>query len=148
MLESFLTFFFFFGGDLTFSWFLISPSCTILAQTQKCLRKEVALHNFSKAPEQVWASYGETGIDQPPVFPLQSLGLVDRNNEPLTHAMYNLASLRELGETQRRPCTIQVPEPILRKIETFLNHVRESPHSSSPARLHLPRPKAFTCSRR
>lgn len=56
--------------------------------------------------------------------PLQSLGLVDRNNEPLTHAMYNLASLRELGETQRRPCTIQVPEPILRKIETFLNHVR------------------------
>ncbi|KAK2091067.1 ATP-dependent RNA helicase dhx30 [Saguinus oedipus] len=53
---------------------------------------------------------------------LESLGLVDRNNEPLTHAMYNLASLRELGETQRRPCTIQVPEPILRKIETFLNH--------------------------
>nr|KAF6420241.1 DExH-box helicase 30 [Molossus molossus] len=52
----------------------------------------------------------------------ESLGLVDRNNEPLTHAMYNLASLRELGETQRRPCTIQVPEPILRKIETFLNH--------------------------
>lgn len=59
--------------------------------------------------------------------PLQSLGLVDRNNEPLTHAMYNLASLRELGETQRRPCTIQLPEPILRKIETFLNHVR-APH--------------------
>lgn len=57
---------------------------------------------------------------------MQSLGLVDRNNEPLTHAMYNLASLRELGETQRRPCTIQVPEPILRKIETFLNHVRET----------------------
>lgn len=53
---------------------------------------------------------------------LKSLGLVDRNNEPLTHAMYNLASLRELGETQRRPCTIQVPEPILRKIETFLSH--------------------------
>nr|XP_019579541.1 PREDICTED: putative ATP-dependent RNA helicase DHX30 isoform X1 [Rhinolophus sinicus] len=52
---------------------------------------------------------------------LKSLGLVDRNNEPLTHAMYNLASLRELGETQRRPCTIQLPEPILRKIETFLN---------------------------
>jgi hypothetical protein len=60
----------------------------------------------------------------PYMSPLQSLGLVDRNNEPLTHAMYNLASLRELGETQRRPCTIQVPEPILRKIETFLNHVR------------------------
>ncbi|XP_076985577.1 ATP-dependent RNA helicase DHX30-like isoform X3 [Tamandua tetradactyla] len=53
---------------------------------------------------------------------LKSLGLVDRNNEPLTHAMYNLGSLRELGETQRRPCTIQVPEPILCKIESFLNH--------------------------
>lgn len=63
---------------------------------------------------------------------------MDRNNEPLTHAMYNLASLRELGETQRRPCTIQVPEPILRKIETFLNHVRESPCSPSLAHsLHL-----------
>lgn len=75
------------------------------------------------------------------MFSLQSLGLVDRNNEPLTHAMYNLASLRELGETQRRPCTIQLPEPILRKIETFLNQVRDpfcpcpSPHP--PTCLHL-----------
>uniref|UniRef100_A0ABI0NNL0 ATP-dependent RNA helicase DHX30 n=1 Tax=Bos taurus TaxID=9913 RepID=A0ABI0NNL0_BOVIN len=67
---------------------------------------------------------------------LKSLGLVDRNNEPLTHAMYNLASLRELGETQRRPCTIQVPEPILRKIETFLNHYPvESSWISSELRL-------------
>lgn len=67
---------------------------------------------------------------------------MDRNNEPLTHAMYNLASLRELGETQRRPCTIQVPEPILRKIEAFLSHVSvlsSMPLSPSPDwRLSLP----------
>lgn len=75
------------------------------------------------------------------VSPLQSLGLVDRNNEPLTHAMYNLASLRELGETQRRPCAIQVPEPILRKIEAFLNQVR--PHL--PRHLAFSRPHASTC---
>lgn len=76
------------------------------------------------------------------MYLLQSLGLVDRNNEPLTHAMYNLASLRELGETQRRPCTIQVPEPILRKIEAFLSHVSvlsSMPLSPSPDwRLSLP----------
>lgn len=78
--------------------------------------------------------------------PLQSLGLVDRNNEPLTHAMYNLASLRELGETQRRPCTIQVPEPILRKIEAFLNQVRE-PRTPAPATSPSP-DGASTCSRR
>ena len=119
-------------------------------QTQKSLRKEVALgwagmggvevalQDFSGAAEQVWASSGERALDGAIRVLLQSLGLVDRNNEPLTHAMYNLASLRELGETQRRPCTIQVPEPILRKIETFLNHVRESPRSPSPAHsLHL-----------
>lgn len=44
--------------------------------------------------------------------------------------MYNLASLRELGETQRRPCTIQVPEPVLQKIETFLTHVSAAPSPS------------------
>ncbi|KAM9100920.1 ATP-dependent RNA helicase DHX30 isoform X3 [Sarcophilus harrisii] len=67
---------------------------------------------------------------------LKSLGLVDRNNEPLTHAMYNLASLRELGETQRRPCTIQVPEPILRKMENYLNHYPvENPWISPEPRL-------------
>ncbi|XP_076985579.1 ATP-dependent RNA helicase DHX30 isoform X2 [Tamandua tetradactyla] len=68
---------------------------------------------------------------------LKSLGLVDRNNEPLTHAMYNLGSLRELGETQRRPCTIQVPEPILCKIESFLNHFPvDSSWISPEPRLH------------
>lgn len=84
------------------------------------------------------------GTEESHVSPLQSLGLVDRNNEPLTHAMYNLASLRELGETQRRPCTIQVPEPILRKIETFLNHVREPLMSLSPlACLHFLQTECF-----
>lgn len=56
--------------------------------------------------------------------PLQSLGLVDKNNNPLSHAMYNMTSLRELGENQRKPCHIKVPEATLRKIENYLNHVR------------------------
>lgn len=54
---------------------------------------------------------------------LQSLGLVDKNNNPLSHAMYNMTSLRELGENQRKPCHIKVPETTLRKIENYLNHV-------------------------
>lgn len=58
---------------------------------------------------------------------LQSLGLVDKNNNPLSHAMYNMTSLRELGENQRKPCHIKVPEATLRKIENYLNHVRHSP---------------------
>lgn len=82
---------------------------------------------------------------------LQSLGLVDRNNEPLTHAMYNLASLRELGETQRRPCTIQLPEPILRKIETFLNQVRDPffpcPPPHPPPASIFSRSQVSTCKR-
>ncbi|XP_070800502.1 ATP-dependent RNA helicase DHX30 [Pituophis catenifer annectens] len=53
---------------------------------------------------------------------LKSLGLVDKNNNPLSHAMYNVTSLRELGENQRKPCYIKVPEATLRKIENYLNH--------------------------
>jgi len=49
---------------------------------------------------------------------------VDKNNNPLSHAMYNMTSLRELGENQRKPCHIKVPEATLRKIENYLNHVR------------------------
>lgn len=63
-------------------------------------------------------------------FSLQSLGLVDKNNNPLSHAMYNMTSLRELGENQRKPCHIKVPEATLRKIENYLNHVRLSPWAS------------------
>lgn len=50
--------------------------------------------------------------------------MVDKNNNPLSHAMYNMTSLRELGENQRKPCHIKVPEATLRKIENYLNHVR------------------------
>lgn len=121
------------GGDLRF----LVPYFSFLYHVSRkptSLRKEIALRDFPLEPPSqaglVWGRQAQTG---PCVSPLQSLGLVDRNNEPLTHAMYNLASLRELGETQRRPCTIQLPEPILRKIETFLNHVR-APHV--PARPH------------
>lgn len=48
---------------------------------------------------------------------------MDKNNNPLSHAMYNMTSLRELGENQRKPWHIKVPEATLRRIENYLNHV-------------------------
>uniref|UniRef100_A0A8C4VLS3 DExH-box helicase 30 n=1 Tax=Gopherus evgoodei TaxID=1825980 RepID=A0A8C4VLS3_9SAUR len=63
---------------------------------------------------------------------LKSLGLVDKNNNPLSHAMYNMTSLRELGENQRRPCHIKVPEATLRKIENYLNHFPVDSRESRP----------------
>uniref|UniRef100_A0A8C8VQH7 ATP-dependent RNA helicase DHX30 n=1 Tax=Pelusios castaneus TaxID=367368 RepID=A0A8C8VQH7_9SAUR len=63
---------------------------------------------------------------------LKSLGLVDKNNNPLSHAMYNVTSLRELGENQKRPCHIKVPEATLRKIENYLNHYPVDPRESRP----------------
>ncbi|XP_013915489.1 PREDICTED: putative ATP-dependent RNA helicase DHX30 [Thamnophis sirtalis] len=66
---------------------------------------------------------------------LKSLGLVDKNNNPLSHAMYNMTSLRELGENQRKPCHIKVPEATLRKIENYLNHYPVDSRDSRPPRL-------------
>nr|XP_028606947.1 ATP-dependent RNA helicase DHX30 [Podarcis muralis] len=63
---------------------------------------------------------------------LKSLGLVDKNNNPLSHAMYNMTSLRELGENQRKPCHIKVPEATLRKIENYLNHYPVDTQESRP----------------
>uniref|UniRef100_A0ABM5GMB6 ATP-dependent RNA helicase DHX30 n=2 Tax=Pogona vitticeps TaxID=103695 RepID=A0ABM5GMB6_9SAUR len=63
---------------------------------------------------------------------LKSLGLVDKNNNPLSHAMYNMTSLRELGENQRKPWHIKVPETTLRKIENYLNHYPLDAHESRP----------------
>lgn len=51
---------------------------------------------------------------------LKSLSLLDKNNKPLTHAMYHLSSLRKLNERQRRPSLFQVPETILQKIDDYL----------------------------
>ncbi|XP_069501946.1 ATP-dependent RNA helicase DHX30 isoform X2 [Ambystoma mexicanum] len=51
---------------------------------------------------------------------LKSLALLDKNNKPLTHAMYHLPSLRQLNERQRRPNRFQVPETILQKMEDYL----------------------------
>ncbi|XP_070623277.1 ATP-dependent RNA helicase DHX30 isoform X3 [Erythrolamprus reginae] len=66
---------------------------------------------------------------------LKSLGLVDKNNNPLSHAMYNMTSLRELGENQRKPFHIKVPEATLRKIENYLNHYPIESRDSRPLRL-------------
>nr|XP_015209820.1 PREDICTED: putative ATP-dependent RNA helicase DHX30 [Lepisosteus oculatus] len=40
---------------------------------------------------------------------LKERGLIDRNNHPLTHAMYHLDQIRQMGERERRPCTLDIP---------------------------------------
>ncbi|XP_038611561.1 ATP-dependent RNA helicase DHX30-like [Tachyglossus aculeatus] len=52
---------------------------------------------------------------------LKSLGLLDGNNQPLTHAEYNWEAVREMKATQRRSRPIEVPVPLLNKIERYLD---------------------------
>ncbi|MGH0153391.1 UNVERIFIED_CONTAM: hypothetical protein FKN15_041924 [Acipenser sinensis] len=51
----------------------------------------------------------------------QELGLIDRNNNPLTHAMYHLDVIREQGERERRPCRVEVPPELQERIQRYLN---------------------------
>ncbi|KAL7977835.1 hypothetical protein Chor_010787 [Crotalus horridus] len=68
---------------------------------------------------------------------LKSLGLVDKNNNPLSHAMYNMTSLRELGENQRKPCHIKYPvdsrESRPRLADDVMNLSKESSGALSDA---------------
>ncbi|XP_053569661.1 ATP-dependent RNA helicase DHX30 [Bombina bombina] len=51
---------------------------------------------------------------------LKELGLLDKNNKPLTHAMYNQPYIQQIRKQQRQPKMFRVPEHILRKIENYL----------------------------
>ncbi|KAM8967200.1 ATP-dependent RNA helicase DHX30 [Pelodytes ibericus] len=51
---------------------------------------------------------------------LKTLGLVDTNNKPLTHARYHLPYVQQLREKQRQPKRFHVPEHVLQKIEDYL----------------------------
>ncbi|KAM4705218.1 ATP-dependent RNA helicase DHX30 [Rhinophrynus dorsalis] len=62
---------------------------------------------------------------------LKDLGLLDSENKPLTHAMYNLPYVQQLREQQRQPRRFQVPEPVLRKIEDYFYQYPLEPAQSS-----------------
>ncbi|CAH2281726.1 ATP-dependent RNA helicase DHX30 isoform X2 [Pelobates cultripes] len=51
---------------------------------------------------------------------LKVLGLLDSNNQPLSHARYNMEYIQQLREQQRQPKRFQVPERVLQKIEDYL----------------------------
>ncbi|XP_068091400.1 ATP-dependent RNA helicase DHX30 [Hyperolius riggenbachi] len=50
---------------------------------------------------------------------LKELGLLDSNNKPLTHVMYNRSAIQELREKQRQAKKFQVPEDLLSRMEDY-----------------------------
>ncbi|PKU32541.1 atp-dependent rna helicase dhx30 isoform x1 [Limosa lapponica baueri] len=114
-------------ADLSTCWRRMEPDDSIQPMEQgrmpKAMRREELEEGELEEGELEEGELEEEAID--------SLGLVDKNNNPLSHAMYNMTSLRELGENQRKPCHIKVPEATLRKIENYLNHVRLAQLSES-----------------
>ncbi|XP_062850479.1 ATP-dependent RNA helicase DHX30 [Trichomycterus rosablanca] len=51
---------------------------------------------------------------------LKELGLLDEQNEPLTHAKYHREQVREAGERERRPCRVDIPEELELRIKDYL----------------------------
>ncbi|XP_043543931.1 ATP-dependent RNA helicase DHX30 isoform X1 [Chiloscyllium plagiosum] len=52
---------------------------------------------------------------------LKELGLLNQKNHPLTHAMYNLAAIKELNEKERRPTRIEIPKSLQQRIQQYLD---------------------------
>ncbi|KAJ8337092.1 hypothetical protein SKAU_G00383120 [Synaphobranchus kaupii] len=51
---------------------------------------------------------------------LKEMGLLGENNKPLTHAMYHKEELHELGQRERRPCTLELPEHLENRLADYL----------------------------
>ncbi|XP_060769902.1 ATP-dependent RNA helicase DHX30 isoform X2 [Neoarius graeffei] len=51
---------------------------------------------------------------------LKELQLLDEQNNPLTHAKYNQEEVREAGERERRPCRVEIPDNLERRIRDYL----------------------------
>ncbi|XP_059199747.1 ATP-dependent RNA helicase DHX30 [Centropristis striata] len=51
---------------------------------------------------------------------LKELKLLDKNNQPLTHAMYHKEKVREAGEQARRPLPLKVPEYLEEHMRRYL----------------------------
>lgn len=54
---------------------------------------------------------------------VQELGLLDKNNNPLTHAKYHQDKVREAGERDRRPLPLVVPSYLEDQIREYLTQV-------------------------
>ncbi|XP_028832515.1 ATP-dependent RNA helicase DHX30 [Denticeps clupeoides] len=52
---------------------------------------------------------------------LKELQLLDDNNNPLTHARYHQEAVREAGERERRPCSLEIPEDLQQKLREYLS---------------------------
>ncbi|XP_072219870.1 ATP-dependent RNA helicase DHX30 [Leuresthes tenuis] len=51
---------------------------------------------------------------------LKELELLDKNNNPLTHAKYHREKVKEAGERERRPLPLQVPEYLKQNMRGYL----------------------------
>ncbi|XP_028282610.1 ATP-dependent RNA helicase DHX30 isoform X2 [Parambassis ranga] len=51
---------------------------------------------------------------------LKELGLLDKGNNPLTHAKYHQEKVKEAGERERRPIPLEIPEYLERDIKEYL----------------------------
>lgn len=54
---------------------------------------------------------------------LQELDLLDKDNNPLTHAKYHQEMVREAGERQRRPIPLEVPKHLENHMREYLTQV-------------------------
>lgn len=54
---------------------------------------------------------------------VQELELLDKNNNPLTHAKYNREEVREAGERERRPLPLEVPQYLEEHMREYLTQV-------------------------
>lgn len=55
--------------------------------------------------------------------PVQEMGLLDKNNNPLTQAGYHQEKVREAGERARRPVPLEVPQDLEERIREYLTEV-------------------------
>lgn len=54
---------------------------------------------------------------------VQELELLDKDNNPLTHAKYHREKVKEAGERERRPLTLEVPEYLEEHVREYLAQV-------------------------
>lgn len=49
--------------------------------------------------------------------------MLDKDNNPLTHAKYHREKVREAGERERRPLTLAIPEYLQEHMRDYLSQV-------------------------
>lgn len=54
---------------------------------------------------------------------MQELALLDKNNNPLTHAKYHIEQVQEAKERHRRPPALEIPQYLQENIKEYLAQV-------------------------